>query len=162
MTIMKDIPGFENKYAVTRDGKVWSYPKQNGGNYPGCTKGKWLKQTIIRGWLFCCLGASRRYPIHRLVAITYIQKVEGKNDVNHINGIKTDNRVENLEWVTRSENVKHAWKNGLRNPTPQKKKLTDLQASEIKKLHKKTKLTKILTDYNISTAIYYKIIKGYY
>ena len=70
--------------------------------------------------------------IHRLVAECFCTKREGANEVNHINGDKTDNRAANLEWVTRSENLKHAFETGLRTDdvTPKSIKATNIETGE--------------------------------
>lgn len=58
-------------------------------------------------------GKYKRVLIHRLVAVAFIPNPSEKAEVNHINGNKLDNRVENLEWVSREENIRHAYDNGL-------------------------------------------------
>lgn len=100
--------------------RIKGYPKytiySNGTIFSDYT-GKFLCTTNrSRGYNLATLtnqGEKKSFTVHRLVAKHFIPNPENKKEVNHINGIKTDNRVDNLEWVTSSENKKHAYKSGI-------------------------------------------------
>lgn len=110
---MLDIKDFEGLYAITDDGKIWSYPKLNG---IGFRDGHWMKQYVHRGYSYVVLtreSKQKSYIVHRLVAQTYLENPLLKKQVNHKNGDKLDNHILNLEWNTPSENSKHAYSSGL-------------------------------------------------
>jgi len=112
---MKDIPGYEGRYAATKDGHIWSFPKQSNANPIGMFKKQVLKKL---GYLQIGLiidGKEKKFLSHRLIALTFIPNPLNFKEVNHKNGIKTDNRVQNLEWCNRSSNMKHAFRIGLRD-----------------------------------------------
>lgn len=96
------------EYYITDSGEVYS--RKNKKNPLGRIK-KMKNRIHSSGYLQVRFGknGTNKY-IHRLVAEAFIPNYDNKPEVNHKNGIKTDNKVENLEWVTRSENLKHSYR----------------------------------------------------
>ena len=99
--IWKDIEGYEGIYQVSNKGRVKSL------NYNRTGEERILKIRINKNGYACIsLGKERKFfRVHRLVAIAFIPNPENKPCVDHINAIRTDNRVENLRWVTHEENM---------------------------------------------------------
>ena len=103
----RDVVGFEGLYAVDTDGNVWSFWFGKERILKSAKDGKGHLKVIL-----CKDGKHKTVAVHRLVAIAFILNPENKPEINHKNGIKTDNRIENLEWVTSSENKIHAFATG--------------------------------------------------
>ena len=100
MDIYKDIVGYESLYRINRCGLIVSSYKNKKTLKPATDKDGYLRVTLVKD------GTNKCHYVHRLVARTFIEDNSIKQ-VNHKNGIKNDNRVDNLEWVTCQENIKH-------------------------------------------------------
>lgn len=98
---MKDIVGYEGLYAITKDGQVWSYRRNI-----------FLRPTTRKGYLAVYLsrnGKGKTFYIHRLVALAYVPNPDNLETVDHIDGNKMNNNVDNLQWLSRINNIKKYW-----------------------------------------------------
>ena len=155
--IWKEIEGYEGKYFVSNFGRIKSMPNKS-----------WNSERILKPLKqeYClidlCKNAKvKKFYIHRIVAKTFILNNENKPDVNHINGDKHDNRLENLEWVTKSENQKHAAKLGLINCKGSRNSQSKLTEEIVLSIFKSNKRNVELSkEYNISQPTICDIRKG--
>lgn len=113
--LWKPIPGYEGLYEASNFGRIKSLKRRGA-------RERILKPNTCGKDYLCVLlykeGTRKVSYVHRLVAQSFIPNLENKREVNHINGDKHDNRTKNLEWCSRSENLLHAYKTGLRKGRP--------------------------------------------
>jgi len=113
----RDIPGFNGDFQASSLGQIRSLTRtvmtKRG---PWVYKGKVRKQTSFLGYLVVSISLSKtsiRYLSHRLICLAFNGVPKDGMEVNHVNGKKDDNRIENLEWSTHKDNVQHAFDTGL-------------------------------------------------
>jgi hypothetical protein len=170
MTEMRDIPGFEGRYLATRDGQIWSVKRrkfraqslQSTGYFTITLRCPVTKKTLTKA-------------VHRLVAATWISNPTGLPQINHKDGNKQNNAIENLEWCTGSENMKHAWKNGLQPLTERmiasarnacaisaranRKMSVDMVSEAVRRVRAGEMQKTVASDFGVSRALMSKIIK---
>jgi hypothetical protein len=129
----RPVVGYEGLYSVSSEGRVNS-DAERVKSYrttrliktpPNC---RGYPQVTLRK-----NGIKKSRTVHRLVATAFLPNPLGLPQINHINGIKTDNRVCNLEWVTAKENIRHALRLPSRNESP-RRKLTSSDVERIRTL----------------------------
>jgi len=139
--VWKDVEGYEGSYSVSSFGRIKSLERTiaRKDGYTRIQCERFLKPgKNPDGYLIVVLrknNKSKSVTVHSLVANGFLKRHTECLQINHIDGVKTNNRLDNLEFVTRSENMKHASMNGLRMV-----KLTPTEAFEIKELYEKTDL----------------------
>jgi hypothetical protein len=157
--IWLDVIGYEGLYQVSNLGNVRSIKNK---------KPRLLKAFVNKNgykYVGLCKDAIKKdYTNHRLVLLNFLPNKKNKRTVNHINGIKTDNRLCNLEWATDSENGKHAFKIGLKISIKGEKcysaKLTEKKVMEIKNNYSHLTKKEIGKIYGVARTTISEILRG--
>lgn len=154
--IFKDIRGYEGLYKVSNLGNVISYY--------GSKKTQKARKPITQKYGYHQLnlkknGQLKMFLVHRLVAIAFIPNPKNLPQVNHINGIKTDNRVENLEWCTAKQNTLHSYKAKLRKSSTgtSRRFLSPTEVAQARKMLGNIPVTHIARQLNTSRQSIYRL-----
>ena len=142
--VWKPIVGFENLYKCSSMGRIKSKFKTVAilNSFKSYPEKIILQQQYKSGYLYhslCKDGIVRTKLPHRLIAKTFLDNPHNKPEVNHKNGVKSDNRLVNLEWNTRSENQKHSITIGLRSAKGVKNSQSKLSKNEVLEIRNKIK-----------------------
>lgn len=155
--IVKNIEGYGGKYAVTNHGRVWSYKSAT-----------WLRQTEAgQGYwtVTLCHNGSFKDYVHRIVATAFLENPDNKRTVNHIDGVKINNHLYNLEWATHKEQIDHAIETGLNSLVGEDNgfaKLDEAKVIAIREKYYSGKYTHkdLASEYGVTRACILKVVRG--
>lgn len=156
--IWKDIPGFENAYQASNLGRIRSLDRIDK---KGCfRKGKILAQYRPKNrYYIIALGERNYFNVHRLIALTFLPNPECLPQINHKDCNKANNHIDNLEWVSPSDNTKHAHNNKLiRCPTS--KPVNAFLYPQMKFVAKYESINKARLALGVNTAGIYYVLYG--
>ena len=141
--IWKGIKGYEGLYKVSNMGRVKSLERNIPWNrWPGfrvTLKERILKPGLCRGYRRVTLSKNKQtkeFQVHRLVLEAFVESCPKNHEANHKNSNRSDNRIENLEWVTHSENIKHSFRNGRNDQRGSKNGYAKLTESDVLRIRK--------------------------
>lgn len=143
----KDIPGYKGRYQASSHGQIKSLSRLIPciHNAKRRIRERILSQHIMNANYYtahiCYDMNNKTMLVHRLVAMAFLSNPENKPEVNHKNGIRLDNRVENLEWVTSKENTAHARGSGLFDNSGEKHYLSKLTIKNVNSIRRNKNLT---------------------
>lgn len=149
-------------------GRVRSEPSSH--TTPGRQRGRILAASPdskgYRCFRICIPGQPVRYAkVHRAVAAAFLGPPQAGQQVNHRNGLKSDNRVENLEYVTCRENIRHCWENGLhgvehcRGEASRLAKLTESNVRIIRREYPRQSLSQLAREFGVTKQAIWHIVK---
>jgi len=164
----KDVLGYEGHYRISSHGRLQSFKMKGRSSFVIITP-SFNKRTGYMMFRLHKNNSAESVRANRLVALTFIPNPENKPCVNHINGIKTDNRVVNLEWCTHKENTKHAIESGLldfskrtlcRGEATHCSKLKEKDVTDILSIGSSLMLKDIAKRYGVTATTISSILKG--
>jgi len=167
--IWKPIPNYEDRYMVSNIGRVKAIfrvvPYNKDKKRTSYRSERVMKQKTRSEYCVISLLKEKKRawpPVHRLVLIAFVGMVEGKNQVNHKNGNKYDNRLENLEWCNGKENIQHAIRTGLKPDIAGEKhfkaQLTENDVLRIRSLRNIVIYKDLAKEYNVGFSCIDKIM----
>ena len=155
----RPVIGFEGWYSVSNKGRV-----RRERPVPGTRKGKILKPQTTRyaRVILSCNNQIKALAVHRLVAAVFLGPLPHGHQLHHKNGNKLDNRIENLEYVTPSQNIRYAFRDGLKHygELHHQAKLTNAEVRKIKRLKGKRSTECVAQQYGVTSTAIYLIWKG--